>query len=233
MSAEKGIVPLEIADLIAVAAAGAQGKEITLEVTDWAIMFRLAHEHSVVPLLACALLHSPNQSCPDDMREHVLNVMRNASSANTIRRQRIFYLLNELEKEGFAVKLLKGYSAARHYAYPECRDSVDTDIWIAPEQEDDVCAYFEQNGFQILERSLTSHHSVCQHKRYGKIEVHAKLYDEIVEDVWFGGMDENDFVQEPCEMIETSDGKYVTLGATDQLLFLTLHMIKHFIDGGL
>lgn len=233
MSAEKGLLHLEIADLIAVAAAGAQGKELNLVINDWDRMFRLAHEHNVVPLLGCALLHSPNQSCPDDMQAYVLNVMRNASSANTIRRQRIFYLLNELDKEGFTVRLLKGYSTARHYAYPECRDSVDTDIWIDPAQEDDVCAYFEQKNFQILERSLTSHHSICQHKRYGKIEVHAKLYDEIVEKVWFGGMDERVFVREPFEVIETSDGKYVTFGATDQLLFLTLHMIKHFIEGGL
>ena len=233
MSAEKGHLHLSIAALIAIAAAGAQGKEATFEVNDWATMFRLAQEHNVVPLLACALLHSPNQSCPDDMREYVLNAMRNASSVNTIRRQRILHLLNELEYEGCAVKLLKGYSAARHYAYPECRDSVDTDIWINPEQEIRVCAYLEQKGFQILERSLTSHHSICQHKRYGKIEVHAKLYDEIVEDVWFGGMNEQVFVQEPFETVEALDGQYVTLGSTDQLLFLTLHMIKHFIEGGL
>lgn len=233
MSAENGFVHLEIADLIETAAAGAQGKELQLEVNDWTGMLRLAHEHHVVPLLACALLHSPNQSCPDNMRTYALNVMRNVSSANIVRKQRIFHLLDELEKAGFAVKLLKGYSAARFYAYPECRDSVDTDIWIDPKQENDICAYLAQKGFQMVERSLTSHHSICQHERYGKIEVHAKLYDEIVEDIWFGGMDEKDFVQEPFEMIETSDGKYVTLGATDQLLFLTLHMIKHFIIGGL
>lgn len=143
------------------------------------------------------------------------------------------YLLNELEHDGYVIKLLKGYSVARYYAYPECRDSVDIDIWISPEQEADVCAYFEQKGFQILERGLTSHHSICQHQRYGKIEVHVKLYDEIVEKVWFGGMDERDFVQESFEIVEASDEKYTTLGVTDQLIFLSLHMIKHFIKGGL
>lgn len=233
MSAENETVHLEIADLIEMASAGAQGKELHLEVNDWAGMFRLAHEHHVVPLLACALLHSPNQSCPDSMRECVLNVMRNVSSAHMIRKQRIFQLLDELEKAGFSVKLLKGYSVARYYAYPECRDSVDTDIWIDPKQETDICAYLAQKGFQLVKRSLTSHHSICQHERYGKIEVHAKLYDEIVEDIWFDGMDEKDFIQEPFEVMEISDGKCGTLGATDQLLFLTLHMIKHFIIGGL
>lgn len=233
MSSENGFAHLEMADLIEMATAGARGKELHLEVNDWAGMFRLAHEHHVVPLLACALLHSPNQSCPDNMRKYVLNVMRNASAANIIRKQRIFHLLDELEKAGFAVTLLKGYSAARYYAYPECRDSVDTDIWIDQRQETAIYAYLVQNGFQMIERSLTSHHGICQHERYGKIEVHAKLYDEIVEDIWFCGMDEKDFIQEPFEMIEISDGQCVTLGATDQLLFLTLHMIKHFIIGGL
>ena len=139
MSAVKGLVHLEIADLIAVVASGARGKEATRVVNDWTTMFRLAHEHNVVPLLG-----------PGDMREHVLNVMRNISSVNTIRKQRIFHLLNELEYEGYAVKLLKGYSAARHYAYPECRDSVDTDIWINPEQEGDICAYLDKKGFQVV-----------------------------------------------------------------------------------
>ena len=46
-------------------------------------------------------------------------------------------------------------------------------------------------------------------------------------------INENEFVQEEFEVIDTQDGKYVTLGATDQLIFLTLHMIKHFIEGGL
>lgn len=233
MSAENGSVHLGIADLIEIAAAGAQGKALHLEVDDWTGMFRLAHEHHVVPLLACALLHSPNQSCPDKMRDYVLNVMKNVSSANIIREQRIVHLLDELEKAGFAIRLLKGYAAARYYAYPECRDSVDTDIWIDPQQENDLCAYLAQKGFQMVERSLTSHHSICQHERYGKIEVHAKLYDEIVENIWFDGLDEKDFIQEPFEVVEISDGKCVTLGATDQLLFLTLHMIKHFIIGGL
>ena len=51
MADENGVVHQKIADLVAVAAAGAQGKEITLEVNDWGKMFHRAHEHNVVPLL--------------------------------------------------------------------------------------------------------------------------------------------------------------------------------------
>ena len=57
MSAENGLAHLEMADLIEIAA-GARGKELQLEVNDWAGMFRVAHEHKFVPLLACSLLYS-------------------------------------------------------------------------------------------------------------------------------------------------------------------------------
>ena len=100
-------------------------------------------------------------------------------------------------------------------------------------KEQKVYGYFENRGFQVFERSLTSHHGVCQSKRFGKIEIHTNLYDEIVEDVWFGALGDDKFVMEPFERVIVADGEYTTLGATDQLLFLTLHMIKHFIEGGL
>lgn len=222
-----------LCDLLALASAGARGEELSITVNDWEYMLRLAHEHSVVPLLACALLRSPDLPCPESIREYALNVMRNSASVNTIRRQRVFRLLGEMETAGFDVKLLKGYAVARYYAFPESRDSVDTDIWIREDQEAAVYAFFEKKGFQTEERSLTSHHGICQHKKYGKIEVHTSLYDEIVEEVWFKGIGSNDFIRDNFEKESTPDGKYMTLGATDQLVFLTLHMIKHFIDGGI
>lgn len=222
-----------LCDLIALVSAGARGEQTSINVNDWESMLRLAHEHNVLPLLACALLRSPDLLCPESIREYALNMMRNSASINTIRRQRVFRLLGEMVTAGFDVKLLKGYVVARYYAFPESRDSVDTDIWIREEQEAAVHAFFEKTGFQTEERSLTGHHGICQHKKYGKIEVHTRLYDEIVEDVWFKGIGSNDFIRDNFEKVSTPDGEYVTLGATDQLIFLTLHMIKHFIDGGL
>ena len=46
-------------------------------------------------------------------------------------------------------------------------------------------------------------------------------------------MDGAEYVRESFQTIEFQDGKITTLGPTDQLIFLTLHMIKHFISGGL
>ena len=221
-----------LCDLISIAAAGAKGKTTQIAVGQWSEILSLSLEHNVISLLACTLLHANEEECPDHIRGGTLAMLRGRSSENAIRQQRIMALLNELNNAGVSVKLLKGHSLARYYAYPESRDAVDTDIWIGAADEQKVYDLLEKRGFQIVERSLTSHHGICQHRKYGKIEVHVRLYDEIVETVWFSGSEER-FVKDRCEIVKTPDGQYCTLGPTDQLVFLTLHMVKHFIDGGL
>lgn len=219
--------------MLEIIAAGARGVLPKAEVEDWTEVLQLAREHNVVSLLACALLRSSDDYCPEKIKDYLLEVTRSTSSVNVLKRQRILHLLHELEVAGIGVKLLKGYSVSRYYAYPESRDSVDTDIWIAEDQEQATYDYFEGIGFQIFERSLTSHHGICQNKKYGKIEIHTNLYDEIVEDIWFSALGNEEFVVESFERESDATGEYTTLGPTDQLLFLTLHMIKHFIEGGL
>ena len=38
---------------------------------------------------------------------------------------------------------------------------------------------------------------MCQHKKYGMVELHVELYAELVQDVWYQGMNMADLVQEP------------------------------------
>ena len=89
------------------------------------------------------------------------------------------------------------------------------------------------NGFAVERRWTNGHHDVCQHPQLGCVELHVMLYDEIVEDVWFGRMDGREFVCEPPIEAETPDGCYRTLGYTDHMIFLMLHLIKHFILTGM
>ena len=91
----------------------------------------------------------------------------------------------------------------------------------------------KQQGFSVEPRWKNGHHAVCHHPSLGCVELHVILYDEIVEEVWFGKMDGSEFVIQPHLHIESEDGKYYTLGYTDHFVFLALHMIKHFIISGL
>lgn len=219
--------------LIRLAAAGARGETLTVQKVDWPSLTPLAAEQGVVPLVALAVLHAPELECPEALRECLMNALRTECSTNLLRRQRGLHLIGELKQTGIEAKILKGYAIAENHACPESRSSVDTDLLIDVQQEKAALRFLEARGFRITPRVATSHHSVCQHKKYGEIELHVALYDELIRDAWFQSADTAALVQEKSVTIETPDGSYTALGYTDHLIFITLHMVKHFILGGL
>jgi len=162
--------------LIKLAAAGARGESIQVHVTNWMEILQLGAEHNVIPLIACAVKDSPAIECPDQIRDYLLNAMRSSASLNMIRRQRIMHLIRELKAERIPVMILKGYAISDCYAYPDCRESVDTDLLINIKQEKQACALFEKHGFRVRPREATSQHVICQHAKYGMVELHVKLY---------------------------------------------------------
>lgn len=163
----------------------------------------------------------------------MLDSMRMTSAANIIRRQRMLHLIQEIEKIGIPVLVLKGYSVSRLYAYPEIRESVDNDILINAADESMLYAFLHEKGFTVKGRRPTANDGVCEHKKYGKIEVHVSLYPEITMAAWENLIDVSEFVCEAPYRVNDVDGSYSTLGHTDQLLFLSLHMAKHFVESGL
>lgn len=225
--------PKAMQTLIRLVSAGACKEDVGSLSIDWNTVLPLAVEQHVIPLAACALLNSPAIECPEVIREYMLHEMRNVSAANLVRRQRILQLIDELQGAGFSIQVLKGYAVAGYYAYPESRNAVDVDLLIDLKQEKAIYNVFEQKGFKVAPRSKTSHQGVCRHAKYGVVELHAHLYDELVEDVWFQGMNENEYQAEPPINLIIDGCNTKTLGYTDQLIFLVLHMIKHFISGGI
>lgn len=219
--------------LIRLISAGARKEDISDLSVDWNTVLPVAVDQQVIPLVACALLYSPGLECPVQLREHLLNVMRAESPTNLIRRQRIMHLLQEMKAVGIDAKVIKGYAVSGCYAHPECRGSVDTDLLVDVSQEKAAIDLLESKDFRVSIRGATSHHSVCQHKKYGMLELHVALYAELVREIWFGNVTENELVQEEFLEVTNENGTFATLGHTDHLIFLTLHMIKHFILEGL
>ena len=226
------LVHQDFYELISLISAGASCNTYSGSIDNWEYVYRIAAEQAVLPLLGCALINGAKLECPNIYRNHILAAMRDVSSKNIIRRQRIMELLKEMEEQGFQVVLLKGYALADCYEYPECRCSVDTDILVLPEEEKTICDFLRKKEFVVAKRNLVSHHTVCCHRRYGMLEVHVGLYDDIVEDIWFQAKC-GEIVQEQPIRVENSNESYTTLGHTDHLVFLVLHMIKHFISNGL
>lgn len=118
--------------LIRMAAAGARGEAVQEEAVNWQELISLANEHGVLPLVAWAVKHSPQLKCSNEIREFLESRIFNTGMSNIIRRQRILYLINELQKEGIEVKLLEGYAIAQYYAHPDSREAMQSTISATP-----------------------------------------------------------------------------------------------------
>lgn len=221
--------------LLALVGYAAQGKVPPMpnEELDWNEVLRLSREQSLPYVLSYALDLNPEIPCPQELKAPLATTARNAAFANVIRTERIMRLLQDLEREGISAKLVKGTAIAEEYAAPEYRVSGDADIWIDPENEKRACELLEQKGFQIEKRWKKGHHAVCHHPQMGCVELHVMLYDEIVEDIWFANIDSTALVSEEYISKKYGANTYYTLGITDHLIFVTLHMIKHFILKGM
>lgn len=139
-------------------------------------------------------------------------------------------ILKKFIKNDIDAILLKGETLAELYKYPELRFSGDIDLLIRKEDEKKALEILIDNDFEIINRLNTEHDTKCIHKMLGVLELHVSLYDDYCEDIWFNGI--NSIEEKPVKFI-TSDGfEYTVLGYTDQLLFITLHFIKHFLSSG-
>lgn len=225
----------EFQQMLKLAAIGATGHALDMsgEDIDWQKVLDAAKRQKVEYLVAYALKRNPELPCPSEIRDPLLKEARTIMFSNAVHKRGIFQLLEDMEAAGIPAVLLKGYAIADCYALPESRMCGDADIWINPKDEDRACEFMKKQGFTVDPRWKNGHHAVCNHPMLGCVELHVILYDEIVEDVWFGKMDGSEFVIEPYLQIHSEDGKYQTLGYTDHFIFLALHMIKHFILSGL
>lgn len=225
----------EFKALMQLVGAAAQGKAVSglPDDLDWQKIERLADEQAVQTLLGYALKLSPGLACPEELRKRLVGQMRQLAFSNNAWKVSILRLIQQMNDAGIPALLIKGYAVADCYAAPDCRMSGDTDLLIEPKNEKRACAFMKANDFAVERRWTNGHHDVCQHPQMGCVELHVMLYDEIVEDVWFGRMDGREFVCEPPIEAETPDGCYRTLGYTDHMIFLMLHLIKHFIMTGM
>lgn len=225
----------EFKALMRLVGAAARGKTVSKvpDGLDWRKIERLADEQAVQTLLGYGLRLSPALDCPAELRKRLVSRMRQEAFSNHAWKHSTLQLLAEMNAAGIPALLIKGYAVADCYAAPDCRMSGDTDLLIKPKNEKRACAFMKANGFAVERRWTNGHHDVCHHPRLGCVELHVMLYDEIVEDVWFGRMDGREFVCEPPIEAETPDGCYRTLGYTDHMIFLMLHLIKHFILTGM
>ena len=147
-----------------------------------------------------------------------------------LRKQNIINnVLCELKKNNIKAFVLKGDIVAQYYKEPLSRISSDTDIYVGRQQLEKAEKIFENCGFNVSARSPMEHHTVCNHPVGGSVDLHLTFHDDCFEEKFFKGYTE---ITETGLNYNINDYKFLTLGATDNAIFLFLHLVKHFLSCG-
>lgn len=146
------------------------------------------------------------------------------------RNQYIGELIKRLDELGIKNCILKGQALCELYPVPDGRVSSDVDLFIHDKEKiPTVLDMLAKDGFRIGGILEDSHQIECRHTRYGLIEIHTDIYDDIAKNVWF----ENSIVLS-SDFIKRTDGNgfYYTLPITDGAIYVTVHFLKHFLSHG-
>ena len=223
----------EMEYLIHLTRCGACGEEPhpPAKALDWERLLRLAYEQDVT-YTAFMPVKKYGLGCPAALTEKATQGLRGKAIENTVKAEGILALLEQAEKEGIRLLVVKGYDAARFYQNPECRVSSDTDLLVNPAQEQQALDFLSRNSFRFEDRH-ESNHTVCYHPTLGVLELHVKLISKRFGTTIFKAcrMDETAF--EAPVKVPFAGGHFYALENTNSLLFLTFHLIKHFLYNGM
>ena len=196
---------------------------------DFDKLYFLAEKMSLLSMLAYALKISPEIECPDGIKTKLFTAMLGTSLKNKMRIDAVFSVLDEIERIGIKTVVVKGMDCTRFYSKPECRISADTDIFVSEKDEERLFSYFEQNGYTVRRREKNEHHGECESKETGLIEVHTKIWEDHVYRLMPKEMKETKKCIENSICVTVNGKSFRDLEQTNAMIFMTLHLVKHFI----
>ena len=200
---------------------------------DWQRLFDLSESQTVEYILARAVKNRTDLNCPKELQMNCRGSLYYSVMNNIDRREKVLRMLDEMVARGIPFILLKGYAIAEYYAVPDCRISADVDILVNMHDEEKTCEFFREKAFTIHPRWADGHHCECYHSDMGHFDIHCVLFDKLKDRIWFKNDSEKSYITEPYVEMVTSNHSYKTLGYTDNMIFLILHMVKHFISSGM
>lgn len=209
-----------------------QGKEASApkKPIDWGKLFQLAKEQTVYPMVLYALKQQP-ELYGTEHKDWVKRELRVLLVAEVLRRDASAELLNALENAGVTPVVLKGYSLSHLYPEPSVRQSADLDIYVGLQQEEKAQVVLRSYGVQVKERAEEAQEASCYYEPVGCIELHAWLMGKDDRAAWLASNPSG--ITQPFKIITLDNGDHIhTLGDDDNMLFLSLHFIKHFVKYG-
>lgn len=199
----------------------------------WRKLFELASEQAVFALATSAVKpvwNTLDAALRQEVRTHLYSVI----VSEEIRLKAMWDLIGCLRNADIPFAVLKGIGLSALYKTPELRESGDVDIYVGKDDEKRALALLQRYGVSIKKRNPAQHESAGYHPEIGPIELHAYLFREEDRKLWFGRSEKYSDTIDPfwCQRID-DEHEIPVLSVQNNVEFLCLHCIKHFIREGI
>lgn len=151
----------------------------------------------------------------------------------------VFMILNFMRKERIHGCILKGVGLSAYYPKEEMRKVGDVDLYIPNLKEfESFCRILKKHGFE-QQKSITDHHISFFYIQEGvrlELEVHKKpinsqtntSFNKAVEKIFEPFSKWNKFPE-----VTIINGQIPVLPVEENAFYLLLHMLQHFLNGGM
>ena len=211
-----------------------------LKPNEWLQLFHLADEQEILPLVydrvfSCLSLkdiEGRNRDKADAFRERAIS----AAVRQIVQTNEFLTLLLHIQDVGLNPIVLKGIICRNLYPSTMLRPSIDEDLLILPDELETYHSVFlkedlfcDQDLSDVLARENSIEVSYHKDNSPTYIEIHTSLFNPASK--VFGEINRL-FSDIKDEMIQIEDVTVRTLAPTEHLLYLILHMYKHFVYSG-
>lgn len=206
------------------------GRELTIsaENVDWDQVIAEADRHVVMAFLY------PGVKRLAGVPEGVVNRIRSAAMMSAAKSDEMLHtqdaIITCLKEKGIPCAVLKGYSVACHYPYPELRVPGDIDLLARADELESACKALEDAGF---ERELTLEKHECLSRQDAWVEMHQMVttFPDTPK-----GIHAKEFMTGAIERVteaEINGVHFPILNGVDQLIGLLAHKEQHLATSGI
>ena len=202
---------------------------------DYAAIYQMASDQSVVGLVAAGIEHAGDISIPKKAMLHFAQRVLQFESRNAKMNAYIGELVSSLRAAGINPLLVKGQGIARCYAKPEWRAAGDIDLLFADKED------YERAKALLLPSASAVHVENTYLRHIGmtlsgwEVELHGSLYTRLSKriDNFVDRVQEDTFANRHVRELDLAGIKLEVPAPDNDVIFVFTHILHHFYIEGI
>lgn len=206
---------------------------LPFEINDLKESYRLAHEQSVVGLIAAGIEHVTDVKVPKFVVLKIVGDALEIERRNTAMNSFIAVLVEQLYSNGIHCILLKGQGIAQCYERPLWRSAGDVDLYLDKTDFEKAKCFFRPL-VKSFDPDSEYAKSINMHYDPWIVEIHSNQHSELSTkiDKVLDEIHNNIFHYQGVRIWKNGDIEIALPSSNNDVLLLFTHIIKHLYKGG-